>query len=390
MRIFIVGAGAVGSTMAAMLAKEKRVREVICGDRDTKRARQFLKPGGKISLVKANAASAASIAAGAKGCDVIVNASLRDFNLIVMSAALTAKAHYQDLDSHLLDLKHAEQLQMHKAFKKAGRTGLINAGVSPGVTNLLAREAAERMGSVDSIRIRLIEDQRAEKQFFSWSPRVTLDEVSSAPLVYRKRRFALTEPFADEEEYEFPAPIGRRKVVSIYGDEVATIPLYVKTRNVDYKACGADIEFARTLRDLGMLGTEKVRVAGKRVRPFDVLAKVAPPVPTPMRIKEMLEKGELKEATLAAAVDVRGKLAGKTVRQRCMLTFPDMKTIAKRAPGATYVAYATAVSAASFALLVPKIGRPGVFPPEALEKKERTAVLARLRREGISVGCRAS
>ena len=62
--------------------------------------------------------------------------------------------------------------------------------------------------------------------------------------------------FADSEKYSFPKPIGERPVFNIYGDEVSTIPLYIKTRNVSFKAGGSEVEFEKMLDSLKRLDKE--------------------------------------------------------------------------------------------------------------------------------------
>src|SRR3989338_2569184 len=192
MKILLIGAGAVGSVISKYLNKDDEIAEK------------------------------------ARGVNLIINVSLPRFNENILEAALRVGAHYQDLASELADLKTAEQLKFVERFKEAGLTALINTGVAPGITNLLAREAADKLDTVEEIHFRCVEEQKASEFIFAWSAETTLDDLTAPPLVFRNGVFLLTKPFEDSEEYEFPEPFGKRHAFSIYGDEVATVPLMLK------------------------------------------------------------------------------------------------------------------------------------------------------------------
>jgi saccharopine dehydrogenase-like NADP-dependent oxidoreductase len=68
-----------------------------------------------------------------------------------------------------------------------------------------------------------------------------------------------------------------------------------------------------------------------------------------------------------------------------VVVYPDLKEIAKKMPGATYISYPTAVAVASFAKIMPQIKMRGVFPPEALNSKIRRDILIELEGYGIKV-----
>ena len=373
--------------VTALLSKDKEFSDIICGTNDIKRARTFIKPHPKVSVEKVDASKTADVARLAKNADIILNASLPNFNCGIMEAAIKVGANYQDLCSWLQDLKTPEQLRHDKTFKKAGLVGLINTGASPGITNMFAAEAADQLDRVNDIKIRLLEEQRAHEFIFSWSPAVTFDEFASPPLVYKNRKFVFTKPFGDAEDYTFPAPFGKKCAYRIYGDEVSTLPLYIKAKNVDYKAAGADIEFAKALSTLGLFRKQPVQVKGANVTPVELFTKIAPPVPTPKELIRLVKKNIIENAILVTVVELTGTKNGKKKSVRKALCYPDIKEITHRMPGATYVSYPTGIAAAAFAKSIQHIHKTGVFPPEALDKKTRAYVLDTLMNLGITLGC---
>src|SRR3989442_11858601 len=94
-----------------------------------------------------------------KGCAVVVNSAPATFNLAVMDACHQADAHYIDVAASGPREPSArpgilEQLQRHDGFRANGLRALLSMGLDPGMSNVLAREAADTLDSVEPIRIR--------------------------------------------------------------------------------------------------------------------------------------------------------------------------------------------------------------------------------------------
>lgn len=386
MNILIVGAGAVASVLVKYLVKDCGVSKIICAARDLKRAKQFVgSMGRKVKLVSLDATKTKEIIKVARGANLIINASLPDFNENIMTTALAVKSNYQDLASRLLDLKTVEQLKFNARFKKAKLVGLINTGVAPGITNLLAREAADKLDSVEEIRIRLLEEQKASELIFAWSAETTLDDLTAPPLVYQNGKLIFTKPFGNQEEYEFPYPFGKRQVFSIYGDEVATLPYYIKTKRVDFKSAGADIEFARALNRLGLFNKKPISFGGRKKVPIKFFSKLAPKVPTPEEMRRFIKSGTIENARFALVVEVEGKQAGRKIIIKNSAIFPDLKHLDKKFFGATYISFPTGTAAYAFSKIVPKIKTYGVFPAEVLKADFRKEVLVELESHVITI-----
>jgi len=385
MKILLIGVGAVGSVISKYLNKDDEVAEVICASNDINRAKEFVNEGNKIKLIELDASNIDEIADKARGVNLIINASLPRFNENILEAALRVGAHYQDLASELADLKTAEQLKFVERFKEAGLTALINTGVAPGITNLLAREAADKLDTVEEIHFRCVEEQKASEFIFAWSAETTLDDLTAPPLVFRNGVFLLTKPFEDSEEYEFPEPFGKRHAFSIYGDEVATVPLFIKTKIVDFKSSGSDIEFSKALSRLGLFSKEPMEFNGGRIIPLEFFKKIAPKVPSPQKMKQMIDEGIIENAIFALSVEVIGKEQKQDMRIKMSATFPDLKEITKTFPGATYISYPAGTAAYSFLKVIPKMKTAGVFPPEALNDEMRKEVMLNLEQNGIVI-----
>lgn len=366
MTILLIGAGAVASVLSRYLSKDRTITHIRCASRNKKRAEEFIDfSHRKIRFVQLDASHVDQIVSAAKGVDLIINASLPRFNHHAMEAAVRVKSHYQDLASELSDLQTSEQLEFHPLFRKVKRIALINTGVAPGITNALARELADKLDDVESIRIRCLEDQQTNELVFSWSVETTLDDITAPPLIYKNKKFVFTKPFGDAEEFDFPKPIGKRRVYSLYGDEVATIPLFINVQNVDFKSGGSDIEFSKTL-----IGSGK---------------KIVSKLPSPLEMAQLLKSGTIENAVFALVVEAKGKKDGRQKTMRASIVFPDLREIAKTCSGATYISYPTGLAAYAFSKVFPKMNSCGVFPPEALDREIRAMVFDELKKQGISI-----
>jgi hypothetical protein len=377
MRIFVLGAGAAGSLLAQLLARQGH--SVRCGDKDPERARRFLGKKSAIPTVAVNARNLRAIVRAARGSHLIVNALPAVFNEIILRAALRLRAHYLDLGSHLSrNPFKPEQLRYHHRFEEKNRAAVINAGVAPGLTNLLVKRAAEMMDAVESVHIRLFEETESEDPISTWSADVSFDEATSRPRIYRGGRFHLGQRFGERERFRFPPPIGEAGVVLAAQDEVTTLPYYIPMREMDVKIGGNEIDRLRRWYRQGKLSASRGLI-GKRF----------PRTPTPRQVARLIRRGILHNARFAAAVLVRGVKNDQPLLVRWDCQFPSLYQIRMRGMLNTPIAYATAHLAALFVKHFPR-GLGGVFPPEALPDAARRAILEGARSRDFRITVKVS
>jgi hypothetical protein len=376
MRIFVLGAGATGSLLAELLLRQGHT--VWCGDRDPARARRFLGEKSTIAVAEVNARNMLGIVRAARGCQLIVNASASVFNQIVMRAALRLRAHYLDLSSHLTrNPFKAEQFSYAKRFEEKKRAALINTGAAPGLTNLLAKRAAEMLDEVHSVHIRLYESTESDDPISQWSPEVSFDEAISSPRVYRDGKFRMLKRFAELEKFRFPDPIGNANVVLAAQDEVATLPSFIPMRNMDVKIGGNEFDRLR-----------RWYKQGKLTKSRGIVRHRFPQTSSPRMIANLIRQGVLQNARFSAAVLVRGVKRGAKEDQRLLIRtdaiFPTLYQIRQQGRYTTPVAYATAHVAALFIKYFPRESA-GVFAPEMLPLEMRRAIIAGIRSHSVKI-----
>ncbi|MBZ5502069.1 MAG: saccharopine dehydrogenase NADP-binding domain-containing protein [Acidobacteriia bacterium] len=363
MRIFVLGVGGTGSLAAHLL--ERQGHTVWCGDRDVERARRFLGKKSRIEVREVNARNVWSIVRAGRGANLVLNALPAVYNKIILRAALRLRAHYLDLNSHLVHHPfRPEQFRFHKRFLAKNRVALICAGAAPGLTNLLAMRGAELLDSVESVHIRLYESTESKDPVSTWSAEAAYDEAISRPRVYRHGKFLLGRRFDEREAFRFPPPIGTTPVYLAAQDEVCMLPYLIPVRDVDAKIGGNDFERLRRWYRQGRLRRSQ-GMARKRF----------PKTPTPRQVAALIRRGILENARFAAAVLVRGTKGDQPLLVRWDAGFPTLYQLRQRGLVATPISYATAHMAAIFVRHFPR-ALAGVMGPAALPPATRRAILA--------------
>jgi len=368
MKIFILGAGATGGLLAQLL--QRSGHKVWSGDKNPERAKHFL--GRGMVCVAANARSYRSLVRAARGCHLLINTAPAVFNETVMRAALRLGVHYLDMAAHLSRTPFkAEQLGYHESFHRRGRLALINAGVAPGLTNLLVARCASLLDHVDQVKIRLFEETESHDPISTWSAEVAFDEAISKPRVYRHGRFRYGRRFGEAEWVRFPNPVGEARAVLAAQDEVATLPHFIDMKSLDVKIGGNEIDRLRRWYREGKLHPSRKRVSQR-----------FPETASPLQVADMIRRGKLLNAHFSVYVSVTGTKGRHRLERRRCCVFPSLYQLRHKRLLATPIAFAAAQSAAVFVENFP-LHLDGVYPPEALSAEVRKSVLRDMRRRGF-------
>ena len=370
MKVFILGVGATGSLLAKLLIRQGH--QVLCGDCDLVRARAFLGEHSTLVIQQVNARNPRSIVKAAKGCHLLVNACPAVFNKTILRAALQLCSHYIDTASRLTQSPfRPEQYRFDRLFRENNRLALIHAGVAPGLTNLLAMQAADGLDTIERVQVRLFEETASDSPVSQWSADDSFDEAVSRPRIYRNGRFEFGERFGERELFRFPAPIGQVGVLLAAQDEVLTIPHVLRVREMDAKIGGIDMERLRRWYRRGKLNRSRGLVAAR-----------FPATPTPCAMSKLVRRGILRNERFAAAVLVYGRKRTDSFMIRWDALFPSLFELRRRRLTCSPVAWSAAQLTALFVKHMPS-ELSGVYVPEALPIATRRNILRAARASGI-------
>jgi saccharopine dehydrogenase-like NADP-dependent oxidoreductase len=140
-----------------------------------------------------------------------------------MEACLKAGVPYTDMGG--LFHMTRKQLELNDRFQAVGLSAVLGLGSAPGVPNVQARYAADRLDTIESIKIYdgimppLPDDLR-----FTYAVPSIVDELTVEPMVFEDGEFAAKEPMSGFEDYWFTPPLGLLPMHLSLHSEVATLP----------------------------------------------------------------------------------------------------------------------------------------------------------------------
>jgi saccharopine dehydrogenase-like NADP-dependent oxidoreductase len=294
MRILLVGAGGVGTAFARIAAR-RRFAELIVADYDLARAQHAAAAKDTYAAVRLDARDERATAAllAQHSCDVLMNATDPRFVMPLFRAALQAGAHYCDM-AMSLSQPHPEhpyretgvklgdeQFALAGEWEQRGKLALAGMGVEPGLSDVFARYAADRLFSeINEIGVRdganlVVAGYEFAPTFSIWT---TIEECLNPPVLWEKGGWHTTPPFSEPEVFTFPAGIGPVECVNVEHEEVLLMPRWIEAGRVTFKY-GLGTEFVgvlETLHKLGLDRTEPVRAGDVTVSPRDVVAACLP------------------------------------------------------------------------------------------------------------------
>jgi saccharopine dehydrogenase-like NADP-dependent oxidoreductase len=288
LRLVVLGAGGVGSSVAAVAARRSFFERMVLADVDRARAdRAVAGLDERFAAAQVDATSVEQIVALAttERADAILNACDPRFNPPILEAARKAGVTYLDLAMTLSRpgvLLGSEQLDQDAAWREAGLLCLAGIGVEPGLSDVFARYAADNLFSeIDELGVRdgadlVVQGYDFAPTFSIWT---TIEECLNPPLIWeRDRGWFTTEPFSEPELFDFPESIGPLECVNVEHEEVVLMPRWIDCNRVTFKyGLGEEfIDVLKTLHKLGLDSTEPVSVRGVEVAPRDVVAAALP------------------------------------------------------------------------------------------------------------------
>jgi saccharopine dehydrogenase (NAD+, L-lysine-forming) len=367
--VAIFGCGGVGQCIAQDLAKSKLVSRLVLADVNL-RGPEFVKKrskSDKIDIVKADGSNPDEVAKVAERVDILVNGTMPALNLKIMEGCLKGGANYIDMATGDKEFGHPmfeDQEAFDKKYKDAGRFALCSMGIDPGTSDIFAKRAADRMESVDYVRVRDADNSKLEGYEFAtyFSPDAMIEECIRDPLYYENGRFKRAPALSTSEVYSFPDPIGPMKVYMTDHEESELVPKFLgkKIKRCDFMITLDEtfIKYVEFLKKLGLLSFKPVNIRGMQVAPIEVVVATMP------RPDDLA--GKLK-GNCCVLTEVSGKMEGEETVIRTWTYISHEK--AYELSGIHATAYQTAMPVAVAVEMFARgeIDLKGVKSPEAVD-----------------------
>ncbi len=278
MKIVVLGGtGLTGRCAVRDLAESPKVSEVVLAGRSLNKAQEIAEEidNKKISIAQFDATKYDTIVEAIKDSSVAINAVQYYYNIDIMKASLEANAHYLDLGG----LFHTtlKQMELSEKFKKAGLTAVLGIGECPGITNVMARHAVDRLDSVESILVRdtWIDFTEGGPPFVvTWSLSTLFDEMTMPAMIFENGQYKEVPALSSKETMTFPEPFGTQDQYHTIHSEAATFPKSFQEkgiRNVNWKEGGPGFLDIKMFVDAGLATEEPVNVKGMKISPRQFL-----------------------------------------------------------------------------------------------------------------------
>ena len=368
MNLGILGAGAEGSGLSALLAAEDGVERIAIADVDEGRlalaASRFreLETDVELTATVVDAADGRQVQKWSDDLDAVVNATMPHLNLSVMDGCLRGGAHYMDLNSGPFEvpgmIPHSDtidaQFELDAAFADAGLTAVSCAGVAPGWVDLAARRAVEQLTSVQSITVRWVEWNDGSELISTVGPRLIPYFNMPTPMRWEKGEVVDVDLFESEELYDWPELGPIPVFTGFMHPEMRTMHnLGVDLDRVEVKSGLSNGRWGSS-REIWIEAMRRQLGAVPNGEEGDLAALLGRSFIPPEGYEEAIEEGIVSAGVFAVCVEVVGKRDSCSVShtQGLMASLGEARAAI---PWGTHMVYAT--SGTTPVVLLPMLGR---------------------------------
>ncbi|HCB49851.1 MAG TPA: hypothetical protein DEP47_10060 [Chloroflexi bacterium] len=372
MRILALGgAGAVCQHATRDLATYSDFNEIVIGEYNLAAAEELAAEidDPRVKVLEIDAENYAGMVNAFKKFDVILNGLPWKYDLAVTKACV--EAGVSGLDVSTVE----DQWDFDGAAKEKGIIFIPGVGATPGITNAMARRAADQLDEVDDIQINFAAFRCPAPApglliTFLWEFHPKTEER----LYYKDGKFHWVEPFTGVKMVNFPGPIGEQEVCYIPHTETRTMPESLGAKAVSVHGCFPPhaMRLAKAMLESGLYSEEKITIKGVETTAYELMYEV------------LLQLPESKETPLWAyglVVEVYGKKDGRDLKFTYWNRHPSQEEWGGKA--AYYKNIAIPLSIGAQMIARGDIVVQGVVPPETAIPPD--LFFSELKKRGIEI-----
>ena len=366
-KIIMLGAGMVGSAIALDLSKEY---DVTAADR-SKESLQALKAKG-VKTKQADLSQKKKVQALVKGFDLVVGAVPGFMGFQTLKTIIEAKKNVVDISFFPEDA-----FLLNKLAQQKGVTAVVDCGVAPGLSNMIAGYHHHRM-MVKNFECYVGGLPKERKQPFEYkapfSPIDVIEEYTRPARLVENDEVVTYEALTGVEHLQFNK-IGTLEAFNSDGLRSLIFTLDIPNMKEKTLRYPGHANKMRLLRDAGFFSHDTIEMNGKKIKPIDFTTQLIFP-------QWKLEKNE-REFTVMRVI-VEGEENGKPAKYQYDLYDEfDVKT------GISSMARTTGYTCTAAVRLVLEgdYNQKGISPPEFLGARSECLefVLKYLKGKGIVI-----
>jgi lysine 6-dehydrogenase len=354
------------------LAQTSDFDEIVVAEYNLEAANQLIAEIGdpRLKAVFFNADDYESMLELFPGYEVVINGLPWKYDLAVTKACVEVGVNGLDVSTE------EEQWDFDAAAKEKEVVFIPGVGATPGITNAMARRAADQMDNVDDIQINFAAFRCPAPApglliTFLWE----FHPKTEGRVYYEDGEFHWVGPFKGLKNITFPGEIGEQEVCYIPHPETRTMPKSLGARKVSVQGCFPPhaMRLAKAMLESGLYSEEPITVMGVETTALEMMHEI------------LLTLPETKETPLWAyglVVDVFGEKDGKDLKIRLWSEHPPMAEWGGKA--AYYKNIAIPLSIGAQMIVRGDVTERGVVPPETAI--DPLIFFDELKQRGITVG----
>lgn len=352
--VAVLGSGLVGSLIARDLAADPGLR-VVAADRSAE-ALATLASIPNLETATADLRDAADVARVVAGADVVVGAVPGFMGTALLRTLIGLRKPIVDIS-----FSPEDPFDLDAAAREAGVPVVVDAGVSPGLSNLAAGRAMAMLVRVDALRIFVgglpFPRTKPWEYRIVFSATDVIEEYTRPARVVEGGRIVVKPALSEPELLEIP---GVGSLEGFLTDGLRTVLRTVPAGTMFEKTLRypGHREAVAVLRDTGLLSSEPVDVGGARISPRAMTEA--------MLFRSWKRPAGEREFTVLRVIAEGLEPSGPTRLVYELFDETDAAT------GATSMARTTGFPCALLARLVAegRVATPGVLPLETLGRDE--------------------
>jgi len=286
------------------------------------------------------------------GFDVVINGLPWKYDLTVTKACVEVGVSGLDVSTE------EEQWDFDAVAKEKDIIFIPGVGATPGITNVMARNAVDQMDEIDDILINF-----AAFRCPAPAPGLLITFLyefhpeNDYRVYFKDGEFVQVGPFEGLKKVKFFGPIGEQEVCYIPHDETWTMPESLGAKEVSVRGCFPPhaMKLAKAMLESGLYSEKPITIKGVETNALEIMHDL------------LLELPETKGTPLWAyglVVEVIGKKDGKDLKITHWNEHPPMEEWGGKA--AYYKNIAIPLSIGAQMIARGDIKDRGVLPPESV------------------------
>ncbi|MFO7867422.1 MAG: saccharopine dehydrogenase C-terminal domain-containing protein [Candidatus Aminicenantes bacterium] len=297
--VIVFGSGLVGASIALDLGADPDFK--VCVVDKNPEALKILNAGHSIQTIISDLSKPQNIKNLVRGFDFVVSAVPGFMGFKTLKAVIEAGKNVVDIaffpeDPFLLD---------HLA-KNRSVTAVVDCGVAPGMTNMLAGYADRILDTTEALSIYvggLPEVRQWPYEYKAgFSPLDVIEEYVRPARYVENGKMVVRQALSEPEFIEFPE-IGTLEAFNTDGLRTLTRTLSIPNMKEKTLRYPGHIEKIAVLRETGFFSSEEIEVWGVKIRPMDITARLLFP-------KWQLKAGDRDLTVLKLSAEGRKKGRG--------------------------------------------------------------------------------